>query len=548
VGHNDPATQRRTGEPQVSEPPVAWSLSLDEDPSAATTEEEDGEEDDDDDNSSDLPVEHATSNPLRTGGRSRGGWRPRRWAPALRTLAGLGIHGGATATLEESDAEDEGDDEGPEEPVTTSLADYQEAEETNAPLTPYTPAFARTQPLKLAPSPWAPVTFGDSSGVPGAGEERLNPAFSPEALGNMNIAVRDRTMAADPTLPSFDSYQGRDGKVDPVGPSTAYSLINGRVQPTPTIGPTEGPQASESHAQNQSLTSIPVIEHPMVDIGARLQDARYQELGAQGDATMLLRKARLSNVQHVIVPCTSLKHARLVAELSVDYPREVYCTIGVHPHCAQHEERGPWEHFEKLLTSATYSTGIVGIGECGLDFETEGVAFREVQMRVFREQVLLARDKGLPLLCSERLAHTWFMEVLEECAMPGDQVCLVRFNGTEAELQRYVDYGCHIGVCGNIVPDKRGTALRAMLHRVVPMGRVMLMSDSPGHHPQELKGQLNEPCLLPYLCQSVARAYRTKADTVAAATYHTALSFFRIRSQDDATTENRMGDYLNWLE
>jgi len=54
-------------------------------------------------------------------------FRKNNWfsSTALRTLAGLGIHGGATATLEESDAEDEGDDEGPEEPVTTSLAGTQ---------------------------------------------------------------------------------------------------------------------------------------------------------------------------------------------------------------------------------------------------------------------------------------------------------------------------------------------------------------------------------------------------------------------------------------
>lgn len=55
----------------------------------------------------------------------------------------------------------------------------------------------------------------------------------------------------------------------------------------------------------------------------------------------------------------------------------------------------------------------------------------------------------------------------------------------------------------------------------------MLMSDAPNHHPQQLPDRLNEPCLLPYLCQTLARAYRTKAEVLAQRTYQTALSFFK---------------------
>ncbi len=77
---------------------------------------------------------------------------------------------------------------------------------------------------------------------------------------------------------------------------------------------------------------------------------------------------------------------------------KVYATVGIHPRVA---EQAHWGTINRLaeLTEKRY---VVGVGECGLD-ETVSTPM-EVQEDIFRRQVQLAYNTGLPLVLHVRAA------------------------------------------------------------------------------------------------------------------------------------------------
>ena len=189
-------------------------------------------------------------------------------------------------------------------------------------------------------------------------------------------------------------------------------------------------------------------------------------------------------------------------------------------------------------------------------------------MRILREQLTLAKELNLPVILSERLAFSWLLECMEETAFPWDQVCIVRFRGEPAELRRYLDAGAHFGITSwHFSAD--GRSFDEIFKERPPLDRVMLMSDAPNWHPappereepavpgvagaveeEEEEEALNEPCLMPYLCQRVAEAYGLEMNEVAERTTANALQFFGLdRVESEAEVEQGPEtEFLEWLE
>jgi TatD DNase family protein len=64
----------------------------------------------------------------------------------------------------------------------------------------------------------------------------------------------------------------------------------------------------------------------------------------------------------------------------------IKCTIGIHPHNAKDVNDNTWEKLENILT--TNKDKIVGIGECGLDYNRM-FSDKEKQKEVFIKQIEL---------------------------------------------------------------------------------------------------------------------------------------------------------------
>jgi len=87
----------------------------------------------------------------------------------------------------------------------------------------------------------------------------------------------------------------------------------------------------------------------------------------------------------------------------------VYAVVGLHPHDAGRLSDTLLARLEAL----SRCDKVVAIGETGLDFHRDR-APRETQRAAFREQIRLARRRGLPVVVHDRYAHDNVLSILSE--------------------------------------------------------------------------------------------------------------------------------------
>ena len=102
------------------------------------------------------------------------------------------------------------------------------------------------------------------------------------------------------------------------------------------------------------------------------------------------------------------RRALAVAE-SFGFP----ATAGVHPHEARIATDAVYDELRGLAREGR----IVAIGEIGLDFHYDHSP-RDVQREVFRRQIRLAREVGLPIVVHTREADGETAEILDGRALP----------------------------------------------------------------------------------------------------------------------------------
>ena len=174
----------------------------------------------------------------------------------------------------------------------------------------------------------------------------------------------------------------------------------------------------------------------------------------------------------------------------------IYASIGVHPHEA------------RLLTPAHLATmerlaqhpRVIAIGEIGLDYWYD-YSPRDVQQRVFRQQLELAAAVQLPILIhcrpSQDSDNAWddLLAILREQWTPtglgGVMHC---FTGNLPQARASLDLGFILSFAGNISYPKAQNIRDAAA--MVPLDRFFLETDCPYLAPIPYRGKRNEPAFV----------------------------------------------------
>ncbi len=172
----------------------------------------------------------------------------------------------------------------------------------------------------------------------------------------------------------------------------------------------------------------------------------------------------------------------------------VWSTVGLHPHDA---DRG-YEALEEIAHLSELDT-VVAIGECGLDYfksETDP----EDQARALRFQIELGLERGLPMIFHVRDAFDDFFGILDE--YEGVRGLVHCFTAGVPELDQALDRGLYIALNGIMTFTKEARQLDAA--RRVPLGRLVLETDSPFLAPMPVRGQTNEPAHIAHTAKFLA--------------------------------------------
>lgn len=249
------------------------------------------------------------------------------------------------------------------------------------------------------------------------------------------------------------------------------------------------------------------------------------------DRDSVVSRARQANVVAMLNPGRNLESSRKAVQLAEHYP-DLYAAVGVHPHDAAAEEAGA----EEAIRELSRHPRVVAIGEIGLDYY-RNVSPPEVQRRVFRTYLHLARELNLPVIVHCRDAFEDVCGMLEEMlargggpavqeetsqirgnagvspAFPRMRGVLHSFSGDESAAIRLLDVGFFISFSGQITYP-RSDLLRSVA-RELPIEKMLIETDSPFLPPQAHRGKRNEPAFVSYVAEELARVKGLTVEDVA---------------------------------
>ena len=156
--------------------------------------------------------------------------------------------------------------------------------------------------------------------------------------------------------------------------------------------------------------------------------------------------------------------------------------VGVHPHNAK-----LWNaDMERSLRAMLADPATSALGEVGLDYHYD-LSPRDVQRDVFRRQIGIAHECGLPLMLHIRDAHDEAFAILEEEGWPKGGVLLHCCSVGADEVARWVDRGAYIAF-GGAVTFRSSDGIRSAAC-AVPSDRLLTETDSPYMTPVPFRGQ-----------------------------------------------------------
>ena len=172
-----------------------------------------------------------------------------------------------------------------------------------------------------------------------------------------------------------------------------------------------------------------------------------------------------------------------------------YCAVGIHPHSAAEARPG---YLDTLRGYVAKHPKVRAIGEIGLDYHYD-FSPRDVQKRVFEEQILLAKELDLPVIVHDREAHQDTMELLEKHRPRGVMHC---YSGSAEMARELVKLGFYLGFGGSCTFKNARKALESL--QAVPAERILLETDAPYLAPVPMRGRRNDSPLIPYAAQVAA--------------------------------------------
>lgn len=245
------------------------------------------------------------------------------------------------------------------------------------------------------------------------------------------------------------------------------------------------------------------------------------------DIEEVLERAWEKGLQRILVPGTNVETSRIAVRLA-DQNANVYAAVGVHPGDAQSWD----EDTPGIIRELAQHPKTVAIGEIGLDYFRDRSP-REVQRDVFRAQLDLAGEQGLPVIIHNRDAFNdvwteldaWTDEITRNGApiakRPG---VLHSFDGSLINAQQAVDKGFTIGISGpvtfhNARERQRTTAL-------LPLDCLVIETDAPFLTPHPHRGQRNEPAYVALVAEKISELHNIDQELAAQVTGLNAVKLF----------------------
>jgi len=257
------------------------------------------------------------------------------------------------------------------------------------------------------------------------------------------------------------------------------------------------------------------------------------------------REDVLKRIQQAEMICidvgTKFETSKNAIDLAIQN-ENIFAAIGLHPiHIKTDlikfhtdEDEGNFAPLGEIFDAKKYqelaenkNNKVVAIGEIGLDYyykpktKSRLEEFKNLQKKVFIEQLDLAQDLDLPVIIHCRMAFDDLFEILKDRRLRGVVHC---FTGNLEQAKKFVKMGFYLGINGII--DKMD--LNEVIKNI-SLNKILVETDCPYLTPiAEGKEKRNEPIFVKHVIQKIADLRNISFEEVASQTTQNAKALFHM--------------------
>lgn len=253
----------------------------------------------------------------------------------------------------------------------------------------------------------------------------------------------------------------------------------------------------------------------IIDSHCHLHDDKFAH-----DFALVIKKAHDVGITHMITIGCDHQTSYNACLLAQNHP-SIYFTAGFHPHEAKFLN----DDNKKTLSELAKKPKCVAIGECGLDYFYLHSGKKE-QEQAFIYQIKLALALKLPIVIHLRDAFDDCLKILQSFKNLEHRIVIHCFSGTLTEAKIFANLGYYISLSGIITFKKPGELIEVA--KEIPLEQLLIETDAPYLSPHPFRGQRNEPSLITYTIDAIAKARNQDVLIIKNQLYNNTKKFFNI--------------------
>lgn len=248
----------------------------------------------------------------------------------------------------------------------------------------------------------------------------------------------------------------------------------------------------------------------------------------------IIDESNSHNISFIQTICTKKSDVLDIIKI-ITLNKKIFGSIGIHPLNA---EKGEYMSCEEIIDTFLLSNKLIGIGETGLDYYKNLNEIKPIknQKDSFLEHIKAAQKLQKPLIIHCRNAQKDIIDMTSSEMRKKNFNSLIHcFHGDRKFAAKALDLSMYISISG-IITFKNAYQLREVV-KFLPLDKILVETDSPYLSPHPFRGKTNQPHLLRYTVEQIAKIKKKSFNCIAKAT---SKNFFKLFG-----LTNKICNYIN---
>ena len=253
-----------------------------------------------------------------------------------------------------------------------------------------------------------------------------------------------------------------------------------------------------------------------IDTHAHLAEEEFKE-----DLNEVIQRALERNIKTIVLIGVGIDGSRRALALAKTNSM-FKVAVGFHPEEVLRIDESDWEVMEELIQDPL----VIAVGEIGLDHHWDkDPKTHRIQETVFKRQIDLANQYGIPIIVHSRDAHQATFDILKN--HPAKQSGILHcYSGSLELANEYIKCGYHIGLGGPVTFKNAIEPKEVAKH--IDLKYLHIETDAPYLAPTPHRGKRNESAFVIETAAVIAQLREIHLEDLKKALYQNFKTLFHV--------------------